>query len=113
MKRVSLRKLINEDRLQQHKTNKQEILNLFNLVERDLKDAMIKQLSTDRRFATAYNAALQLATIVIHAAGYRVKNGAGHHWVTFLSFPEFMDKSQKIRADYFNACRSKRNVTDY
>jgi hypothetical protein len=24
-----------------------------------------------------------------------------------------MGKAQKMRADYFNACRAKRNVTDY
>lgn len=110
---MNLRKWINEDRLQKHSTSKQEIQNLFKLVERDLKDAKIKQLSTDRRFATAYNAALQLATIVIHIAGYRVKSGSGHHWVTILSFPEVMNKNQKNRSNYFNACRAKRNVTDY
>lgn len=110
---MTLRKWVNEDRLQPHLTNKQEIQNLFKLVDRDLKDAKIKQLSTDRRFATAYNAALQLATIVIHAGGYRVKGGVGHHWVTILSFPDVMDKNQKTRSDYFNACRAKRNVTDY
>jgi uncharacterized protein (UPF0332 family) len=111
---MNLRKWLNEERLQQHITNKQEIKNLFNLVNRDLKDANIKQLSTDRRFATAYNAALQLATIVIHAAGYRVKGGSGgHHWITILLFPEIMGNIQKIRSDYFNACRAKRNVTDY
>lgn len=110
-KNVNLKK--DGHNLQPHLTNKQEIHNLFKLVDRDIKDAEIKQLSTDRRFATAYNAALQLATIVAHAAGYRVKGGTGHHWTTILSFPNFMGKAQKMRADYFNACRAKRNVTDY
>ena len=54
-----------------------------------------------------------MATIVIHASGYRVKAGSGHHWATILTFPEIMGKGQKARADYFNACRAKRNVTDY
>ncbi len=111
---MSLKKWISEGRLQQHSTSKIEILNLFKLVDRDLKDAKIKQLSTDRRFATAYNAALQLATIVMHAAGYRVKSSiGGHHWITILSFPDFMDKNQRQRSNYFDACRAKRNVTDY
>lgn len=110
---MSLRNWVNDGRLQPHSTNKQEIQNLFKLVDRDIKDARINQLSTDRRFATAYNGALQLATIIIHAAGYRTKASTGHHWVTILSFPEVMGKSQKSRADYFNACRAKRNVTDY
>lgn len=110
---MSLQKWLNEGRLQRHTTSKEEIDNLFRLVERDLKDAKIKQLSTDRRFATAYNAALQLATIVLLASGYRVKAVSGHHWVTIIALPEVMDKSQKGRTDYFNACRAKRNVTDY
>ena len=84
---MSLKKWISEGRLQQHSTNNNEIQSLFKLVERDLKDAKIELLSTDRRFATAYNAALQLATIVLHAARYRVKSSVGgHHWITVLSF---------------------------
>ena len=110
---MSLKKWVSEGRLQPHQTNKQEIENLFKLVERDLKDSRIKQLSTDRRFATAYNAALQLATIVLHVAGYRVKAGSGHHWATILAISEIMGEEQKGRRDYFNACRAKRNVTDY
>jgi hypothetical protein len=43
------------------------------LVARDLADAGIAGLSADRRFATAYNAALQAANIAIAfaCAGYR------------------------------------------
>lgn len=107
-----LKKLEIEGKLIAHVTNKSEIKDLINLVDRDLKDAKIKQLSTDRRFATAYNAALQLSTIVLHVYGYRTK-GTGHHWVTFQSLPYTMGKNQKNRADYFDACRAKRNVTDY
>ncbi len=105
---MSLQKWFNEGRLQPHKTNKKEIQNLFALVDRDLKDAKIKQLSVDRRFATAYNAALQLSVIIIHAAGYRVKAGTGHHWVTLLAIPEIMGEEYKSRSDYFNACRATR-----
>lgn len=51
---MNLQKWFNEGRLQRHVTNKEEIQNLFKLIERDLKDAEIKQLSTDRRFATGH-----------------------------------------------------------
>lgn len=111
---MSLQKWMDEGRLQPHTTNHREIKNLFDIVDRDIKDALIKELSVDRRFAIAYNAALQLATIVIHSAGYRVKNGQGHHWVTVSSFPDIMkDNEQRQRLDYFNVCRAKRNLTDY
>lgn len=51
---------------------------LLRVADRDLADAEIPQLSSDRRFATAYNAALQMATIALYAAGFRAC-GAGHH----------------------------------
>lgn len=110
---MNLQKWINEGRLQHHTTNKKELENLFELVTRDLKDAKIKQLLTDRRFATAYNAALQLSTIALLAAGYRVKASTGHHWVPLLSISEVMGEKYNNQADYFNACRAKRNMTDY
>jgi hypothetical protein len=52
-------------------------------VDRDLADAAIPALSEDRRFATAYNAALQTAKMAIACAGYRVASVPGHHRITF------------------------------
>jgi hypothetical protein len=40
------------------------------LVARDLADSKVSGLSADRRFATAYNAALQAANMAIACAGY-------------------------------------------
>jgi len=81
------------------------------LVDRDLADAQISALSPDRRFVTAYNAALQLATIVLRASGYRT-SGAGHHWTTFQTLLEILGESERPRADYLDSCRRKRNVAD-
>ena len=47
-----------------HQTSPQEIHDLRAVVERDLTDASVEALSDDRRFATAYNAVLQLTKIV-------------------------------------------------
>ena len=85
---------------------------LLRVVDRDLGDAEIQQLSADRRFATAYSAALELATIALHAAGYR-STGKGHHWAIIHVLPEIMGTGSQNRADYLNNCRSKRNVTEY
>lgn len=108
----NLQNWLNEGRLQQHQTSIKEIADLFKVAERDLADAAIKEISADRRFATAYNAALQLATIVLHASGYRAGK-TGHHWVTFKILAEVMGPEAQEQADYFNSCRSTRNVTDY
>lgn len=82
------------------------------MVERDLDDARIPELSTDRRFATAYNAVLQLATIVIACAGYRVV-GLGHHQTTLRALPVAMGNTASGYAAYFEQCRRKRNQVDY
>jgi len=82
------------------------------VVERDVADAGIEGLSADRRFSTAYNAALQVASIALHAAGYRAV-GAGHHWTTIQSLPAVMGREAQERADYLDSCRTKRNITNY
>jgi hypothetical protein len=43
---------------------------MLGLVDRDLSDASREEISMDWRFNIAYNAALQLATIVLYARGY-------------------------------------------
>lgn len=109
---MTLRDLLAEGHFRPHKTSQKEVADLLQVVNRDLVDAAVTQLSADRRFAIAYNAALQLATIALHAAGYRAV-GSAHHWVTFQVLPEIMGHEAQARADYFDQCRSKRNSTDY
>lgn len=107
---MTLRNLLTDGRIRFHKTSAKETADLMRLVKRDLIDAGLVQLSPDRRFATAYNASLQLATIALHAAGYRT-SGASHHWLTFHVLPEIMGTQYQARADYFDNCRTKRNLT--
>ena len=83
------------------------------LVARDLADAAIAGLSADRRFATAYNAALQAANMAIACAGYRVTAKTGHHKMTFYSANLALGTGADKYADYFETCRRKRNVIDY
>jgi hypothetical protein len=82
------------------------------VVARDLKDAALLDLSADRRFAIAYNAVLQLATMVIACSGYRVR-GIGHHHTTFEALELAMGPSITAHAVYFDTCRRKRNLVDY
>jgi hypothetical protein len=96
-----------------HQTSKQEIDNLRDLITRDLADAAIVGLSADRRFATAYNAALQTATIAIACSGYRVSARSGHHKVSFEAAAVAIGAAATALTDYFETCRRKRNVIDY
>ncbi len=61
--------------LREHKTSPQEVAGILALVDRDLADAARKEVSTDWRFNIAYNAGLQLATVVLYAAGYPCGQG--------------------------------------
>ncbi len=109
---MNLKQLLNQGRLKYHKTSKEEIRSLIKLVRRDIKDAKVAGLSADRKFATAYNAVLQLATVLLYCRGYKPK-GTGHHFTVFESMREIMGKDYYELADYFDSCRAKRNVTDY
>ena len=109
---MSLKRLLNQGRLIPHKTSKKEIANLIKLARRDIKDAKLKGLSLDRKFACAYNAVLQLATILLYCKGYKSK-GIGHHATVFEAMKEILGKDYYELADYFDFCRAKRNITDY
>jgi hypothetical protein len=96
-----------------HTTSLQEISELRRIVARDLADSAIPSLSEDRRFATAYNAALQTAKIAVACAGYRIASVPGHHRLTFEGAKLAIGKPAGQLADFFDACRRKRNEIDY
>lgn len=109
---MNLKELQDEDRIQGHDTSKKEISNLFGIVKRDIKDSRVKELSSDRRFCTAYNAVLQLATILLYSEGYKAKS-YGHHFYTFQAIKSILDNKYNELIDYFDDCRIKRNTTFY
>jgi len=109
---VSLNEWLADGRLRRHESSIRESQDLLRIVERDLADAGLRRLSTDRRYATIYNAALQLATVVLRVSGYRPA-GVGHHWLTFQALPHLLGMHEQPRADFFDACRRKRNAADY
>ena len=109
---MSWQQLLASRRVQPHTTHTQELQGLRTVVARDLKDAALPDLSTDRRFAIAYNAILQLATMVIACTGYRVR-GVGHHHTTFEALELAIGSSITAHAVYFDTCRRKRNLVDY
>ena len=99
--------------VQHHRTSKKELDDIRGLVARDLADAAVAGLSADRRFATAYNAALLSASMAIACAGYRVTAKTGHHRISFDNIKLALGAGGDKYADYFETCRRKRNVIDY
>jgi len=110
---VSWTQLLANNEVQQHRTSKKELESIRAAIHRDLVDASLKGLSADRRFATAYNAALQAVKMAIACAGYRVTAGAGHHRISLESAQLALGKAAVPYTDYFDRCRRKRNVIDY
>jgi hypothetical protein len=110
---VSWRQLLANGEVTRHKTSRKELDSIRAVIFRDLADASIKGLSADRRFATAYNAALQAAKMAIACTGYRVSARAGHHKISFESLHLALGKTAEPYGDYFDRCRRKRNLIDY
>ena len=109
---MSLNKWLDNGWLRKHKTDRQEIANLFQIVGRDLKDAQEKNISPDWRFGIAYNAALKLCTILMAAEGYRPERTL-QHYRTILAMPEILGPKMQEDAQYLDTCRKKRNIAEY
>jgi uncharacterized protein (UPF0332 family) len=109
---MSLEDLVREGRLRRQRTSRKEVVDLFRIVDRDLKDASLRGLSKDRKFTTAYNAVLQAATAILRSHGFR-STGLWYHATTFLALRDILGKEHHELIEYFDACRSKRHATDY
>lgn len=97
--------------VEKHKTSPQEIEELFQIADRDLKDCQAKGLSEDWQLNIAYNAALQSAKAALAAAGYRTSREAQHfRIIQSLAFTLRLEKSVIDKLDKF---RKKRNISDY
>lgn len=101
---MTLKQFLAEDRLRRHRTTAKEIQDLLRVVDRNLRDGAVEEISLDLRFMTAYQGILQLSTIVLAASGFRT-TGAGHHWVTLKVLPALLGEEVQDLADYFDQCR--------
>jgi uncharacterized protein (UPF0332 family) len=108
---MSLKQWADNGWLRPHRTSREEINNLLNIVERDLDDAQ-RDISSDWRFGIAYNAALKLCRILLSAEGYRPSHEL-QHYRTLAALPEILGEAKKADAEYLEDCRKKRNIVEY
>lgn len=94
-----------------HEASIEEIADLFAVVDRDLEDAAVPRLSPDWRLGISYNAALQLATLALAAAGYRPGRERAHERA-ILSLRETVGVPPAT-VDLLDAVRRKRNQSNY
>lgn len=108
---MSLKQWVDNGWLRAHRTSAQEISSLLAIVDRDLRDAD-GTISPDWRFGIAYNAALKLCTILLHASGYRPEKNL-QHYRTLQALPLILGPARQADAEYLDACRTKRNTVEY
>ena len=94
-----------------HEPSRDEIADLFAVVDRDLKDAAVPRLSADWRLGISYNAALQLATLALAAEGYRPGRERAHERA-ILSLRDTVRIAGET-VDVLDAVRRKRNQISY
>lgn len=99
-------------RVRRQATSADELRALFRVVERDLEQAEVPGLYPDGRYAFIYNAALQLATIVLRLRGLRVV-APGHHRETFHVVEPFVPEAMQSIVAEFEHARRKRNTVMY
>ncbi len=90
-----------------------ETQQLFRVVDRSLSDAQAQGLSADGRFQHAYDAALQLCMIPLHAAGFRVRKGEGHHKRGIESLRYTLGDARSGTADHIERCSRQRGQAMY
>src|SRR5438876_7604459 len=97
--------------LVEHKATPEEIRDLFAVAERALKDSAVTGISSDTQLGLAYNAALQVSTAALAAAGYRAAREK-KHYVTLQSLIHTIGADARLVAR-LDAFRKKRNIGDY
>jgi hypothetical protein len=110
---MNLTQWLDRGDLQRVSVTEKSLEDIIKLIERDLKDSQVQALSADRKFATAYGAALNLSSYVIRKQGYRVSGKVGHHKITFDVANEILGPKATTYFDFFDLCRRKRNKVDY
>ena len=97
--------------LTDHQTSGQEIADLLGVIDRDTAQCQIAGLSPDWQLNIAYNAALQVATAALAAAGYRAGRDAQHYRVIESLAYTVNVGAQRIAQ--LQSYRKKRNISDY
>jgi len=107
----TLQNWLNYGWLVEHRTSRQEIRDLLAIVDRDVQNAQLEELSADWRMAIAYNAALQTAVAALAAAGFRAEKAAQHYRV-LQSLEHTIGLDIGI-IDQLEVFRKKRNISNY
>ena len=96
-----------------HRATPQEVSDLLAVVETDLRDAAIPELSPERRLGCYYRAILTAARAALRASGYRASESTGsrHYYVIqSLRYTVGLSPSAVLQIE---AIQKKCNTADY
>lgn len=109
---MSLEDLCKFGKLQKHKTSTQEIIDLFGVAQRCLKDASQDSISFELRYISAYQAALAVGEALLCCLGYTAPK-TNYHYMVWEGLRQILDNSFKDILILFNDARSKRGDAFY
>jgi hypothetical protein len=95
-----------------HQTSQEELENLAEIVQRDLRDSEVEEISLDARLGMAYNAALKIAEILLRAHGFRAGRERAHER-TLDAVLNILGDSWRTSVSVMHQVRKVRNRADY
>ena len=108
---MTLQRYLENSWIRPHETSFQEIGELLAIADRDIGQSQTPGLGPEWRFGIAYNAALQLATAALAAAGYQAERQNKHQrTIECLSWTVGLGSSEVALLDL---CRRKRHTNVY
>jgi uncharacterized protein (UPF0332 family) len=108
---MSLAIYLRKSWIRRHESSADEIAKLFAISDRDIRESQTPGLGPEWRFDIAYNSALQSATAVLAAAGYRAERQNKH--MRTIACLEFTIALAKNDIGFFDTCRRKRHSAVY
>jgi hypothetical protein len=111
---MSLQIWLEKGHLINHQATVAEMRSLLGVVERELSDAAVSGLSDEGRFTHAYDAALLLCKVSLHASGFELqKRLPGHHALWINSLELTLGQEQKPTLIHLATCSNLRHTSLY
>jgi uncharacterized protein (UPF0332 family) len=110
--RVGLENWFKIGKLIKHQTNKEELKAIFGVIDRCIKDADLKGLSSDQKYISSYQAAFEAAMALVYFHGYRPIK-AGHHYIIWQCVKDLLSEDIKASILLFENAAKKRNKLSY
>jgi len=109
---MALENWFKASKLIKHKTNKEELEAIFGVIDRCFKDAGLKDLSSDQKYISSYQAAFEAAIALVYCNGYRPIK-AGHHYIIWQCMKDLLEEDSRKTILLFESAAKKRNKLNY